>query len=570
MPTLEQEKITLGSNSLTCPKCSKRVEVTGEVKGKANTIYLYSCGHSEMKDNIISASAFSTSLVEIDKDAAYKFESLNGKKLYPYQIGGVKFIEDANGRALIADEMALGKTIQALAFMRIHPEEGPFLVICKAATVRQWIREIEEWVFCVDHSLSETRDISKTVLTVTAPELLLPGFNAYVSSYDIWAERKGKKKSGGLEKEGNNIQDTIKRMGIKTVILDEVQQIKNSDSKRTKVIRKICFYVKNIIELSGTPIKNNAKEYFNALNLLSPRLFPTEVWFLKTFVEIEWTGRTNKYAGIKNPEHFKNYTNQLIIRRERADVLPDLPLITRNYSYYDLGDEVQAAYAKVMEEFIAKFDEGGFKNTFEGQNDLLAFLARMRHLTGISKITSCIDFLVEFLNSCDRKIVIFCHHKDVADILHTQIKELCKNLEIDAPLSLYNIPNDGKDYVLQQFKNTNSRIMLASTLADGEGLNMQFCADCIILERQWNPANEEQAEARFPRPGQLADKINANYLVAVGTIDEYFAEIVENKRRWVNSTMKGEKIDKADWNQNSLIGELAQVIASKGRRKWTF
>lgn len=35
----------------------------------------------------------------------------------------------------------------------------------------------------------------------------------------------------------------------------------------------------------------------------------------------------------------------------------------------------------------------------------------------------------------------------------------------------------------------------------GKGLNLQSCSDCVVLERQWKPANEKQAEARFIRIG---------------------------------------------------------------------
>ena len=49
--------------------------------------------------------------------------------------------------------------------------------------------------------------------------------------------------------------------------------------------------------------------------------------------------------------------------------------------------------------------------------------------------------------------------------------------------------------------------MVASTLAAGEGLNLQTCSDCVIHERQWNPANEEQVEGRFIRIGQIAETV---------------------------------------------------------------
>ena len=53
-------------------------------------------------------------------------------KLFPYQEVGVSFIELSKGRALLGDEMGLGKTAQSLAWLTLHPEKRPVIVICPA------------------------------------------------------------------------------------------------------------------------------------------------------------------------------------------------------------------------------------------------------------------------------------------------------------------------------------------------------------------------------------------------------------------------------------------------------
>jgi SNF2 family DNA or RNA helicase len=70
--------------------------------------------------------------------------------------------------------------------------------------------------------------------------------------------------------------------------------------------------------------------------------------------------------------------------------------------------------------------------------------------------------------------------------------------------------------------------MIASTLACGEGVDLQTCSDCILHERQWNPQNEDQAApGRFRRIGQTAKVINITCPEAEGTIDEDLDVIVE-------------------------------------------
>jgi SNF2 family DNA or RNA helicase len=122
-----------------------------------------------------------------------------------------------------------------------------------------------------------------------------------------------------------------------------------------------------------------------------------------------------------------------------------------------------------------------------------------------------------------------------------------------------------RDGVVTQFTTGPNRILIASTLASGEGLNLQACSDCIMLEQQWVPTKEEQAECRFVRIGQLADKVTSTYFVAVGTVDEFLANIKAHKRSNVKQTLDGETIK---WNETELMRELIEVLATKGGKKW--
>jgi hypothetical protein len=119
----------------------------------------------------------------------------------------------------------------------------------------------------------------------------------------------------------------------------------------------------------------------------------------------------------------------------------------------------------------------------------------------------------------------------------------------------------------EAFNKAPRALMVASTLAAGEGLNLQTCSDCVIHERQWNPANEEQAEGRFIRIGQTASVVNAVYaqLDGLTTIDPQLDGIVEGKRRRFHAGMNNTEI--ARWNEDSIIKELADTIVSAHRRK---
>ncbi len=82
-----------------------------------------------------------------------------------------------------------------------------------------------------------------------------------------------------------------------------------------------------------------------------------------------------------------------------------------------------------------------------------------------------------------------------------------------------------------------------------------------MVERQWNPANEEQAEGRFIRIGSVANKVNVTYVHAENSIDTKLDGLIEQKRvQFHNSMNKG---DMKVWNEQSLIKELIQSIVGK-------
>jgi len=174
----------------------------------------------------------------------------------------------------------------------------------------------------------------------------------------------------------------------------------------------------------------------------------------------------------------------------------------------------------------------------------------------------------------ERKIVVFLHHDDARELLILHLNKLSEQYKKEGdektaqgliPLTLTADLNQEKRVdKVKEFKEGENRILIASTLAAGEGLNMQFVSDAIMMERQWNPGNEEQAEGRFIRIGMTADHVDVHYFIASGTVDEFFTEIVEIKRAAMGTIDGGEFV----WNENSLLMELAEAVATKGGKRW--
>jgi SWI/SNF-related matrix-associated actin-dependent regulator of chromatin subfamily A-like protein 1 len=517
-----------------CKTCGKIAVEQSRLKIGKTLIIKLACGHILHSEALASTEETYNSIIFSD-----------GCKPRPYQIDAVKFAEESNVRLIIADEQGLGKTIESLSLLRLHPAKLlPAVVVCPSTVKLQWMHEI--------HRICNTGEKKYLVQVIqSGKEIAMPGFDIYVITYDM------------LKKD-----DLFKMLPdgmLKTIIIDECQRIKNHLSDRAKAVQKVGKKTPHIIAMSGTPIKNNAGEYFTVLNLVKPTLFPHYQRYIDNYCDAYSNGWGQKIGGLKNVERFHEDTKDIIIRRTKAEVLKDLPSIDRKFHHVELDKKLNKAYAAAMKELdeLLYSDE----SEFEKATNTIAIMSKLRHITGISKVSECIDFTTEFLLSTDRKMVIFTHHQDVMEMLKTQLNSWCAQGGFGEVLTLHSgLDGNARSALVERFKSDDScRQMIASTLAAGEGLNLQFCSDAVILERQWNPANEEQAEARFHRFGQL-NNVSITYMLASGTIDEYFTELVEVKRSIVTATLDKKEIA---WNQQSLMKELAEILVTKGRKAWS-
>ena len=391
----------------------------------------------------------------------------------------------------------------------------------------------------------------------SSSDILMPGACGYFMSYDL--PRR-------FSSNGKPLITKLQELNIKTVILDECQQIKNPESQRTRYIRDICKTFPHVLALSGTPIKNNAPEYFSILNILEPSMFPRYSSFTYQWCDTYLDRISGKWkvGGLQSPELFQKRTKHFIIRRERKQVKEQMGLkvdqVTRRFIFNDLSKELEKQYELALQEFLEEY-EGNPSKSFMDQGNLMAKISKLRYLTGLSKVDDAIDFAKEFLESTDRKLSIFVHHHDVGDIINLQLRGIMSEMGLDEPVFM---PKDAeREFALDPKK----RVAIMSTLAHGEGTTIPTCSDFLVVERQWNPANEEQAEARFIHVDQEADVIEGTYLIAVGTADEMFSEIVERKRELVTNTMGGQAIK---WDQSSLITELAETLLKTKRERWSY
>jgi SNF2 family DNA or RNA helicase len=111
--------------------------------------------------------------IRTKKDTNFKVSGLK-KDLYSYQKVGVEFLLASGGRAIVADAPGLGKTAEALAYIK-HMDFRRVLVVCPASVKFAWANEIVKWT-----RLSSVVINSKTDLASINPDI-----NFWIINYDI-------------------------------------------------------------------------------------------------------------------------------------------------------------------------------------------------------------------------------------------------------------------------------------------------------------------------------------------------------------------------------------------------
>jgi SWI/SNF-related matrix-associated actin-dependent regulator of chromatin subfamily A-like protein 1 len=464
--------------------------------------------------------------------------------LYKFQREGVKFAGESNFRCLIADEMGLGKTPQAIVSLKsCESKLLPTIIIVKGATQFQWVSEIIRWSF------PEFGD----VMPITKREQIIPGFKCYVISMDLLSERERKVKSKKDAKQ-KTVLELLVALRPKAVILDEVQSFKDAGSSRTGALIKLLqeTQVEHIIQLSGTPIKNYASEYFVPLNILAPAHFNSLSHF-----KFQWLSQDShgKYTHIKPhlEQRFKEVTSRWIIRRESKDVQKDLPELRINYQLVEIDDPVlKSSY---------NFQLGLFNNWLQNKAQvdsagILGWLAKLRAITGQAKCKHAVEFVSDFIESNSNDLIsVGIHHNAVRDTL----KYVFKAKGFD-PLSLSGEDsNEDKWKIASAFNAGKSRILIINMIAGGVGLNLQGCNNFLALERAWNGADEDQFHKRFHRHGQKK-RVWGTYIMAKGTIDEFYHDMVFVKRKNISSAGVG-AAPSLDMNLSSLL-EFSEIVVS--------
>ena len=196
---------------------------------------------------------------------------------------------------------------------------------------------------------------------------------------------------------------------------------------------------------------------------------------------------------------------------------------------YILGgqDRTHELVALLAEQYgiIAKITNGVFSDeTFEAIKMEAKNLSQLRRYVGMQKITPVLELVkAELENKEYKKIVLFCHHKEVVEGLRMGLQKY-------GPLTMYGgTPPEKKDMHVQKFQTRNNhRVMIATIGAAGTSINLTAATQVMFVEQTFVPADMEQAAKRCHRIGQT-EPVRVRFVSVDDGVDEHLARIIIRK-----------------------------------------
>ena len=439
--------------------------------------------------------------MQSDKQSTIDFSIVNAK-LYPYQQKGVKFATFRDS-AIIADEMGLGKTLQAITTALAKKQIFGFqktLVICPASVKDQWKKEVEK--FTTEHAVIVEGLPEERVQQYIHPSTFFTIINYELVMRDYLEINKG---------------------NFDFIILDEAQRIKNFSTITAQVIKRL--QKKHALVITGTPIENQLSDIYSIVQFLSPSLL-SPLWEFSYQHCYFDEKQKNKIVGYYNLQNLKKRLRSILLRREKRQVLKELPNVIEQNIYVEMSMD-QAAYHSNFARGIAQIIKKKYISPYDMQR-LMLLLSRMRMVcdstylidqeTNISpKLTELQHILVDQLNltNSNKKVIIFSEWVRMNGL----IGKLLRKHNIGYTELNGKVPVKKRKQLINTFYNNPDCKVFLSTEAGGTGLNLQVADTLINFELPWNPAKKNQRIGRIDRLGQQQKNLTVLNLITKDSIE---------------------------------------------------
>ena len=475
------------------------------------------------------AAAFARLLGITDNaDDAFRQAAALGAGLFPHQIEGVAFLLGRR-RAILADDMGLGKTRQAIVAMRHAAPSGPYLVVCPASVKRNWVREIR----------MVAPDARVAIVDGGAR---VPGSGWVVVNYDLLGRHR----------------DALAGVPWVGLIFDEAHRLKNHTSRRSRLAREIVAHAAArgadplVYLLTGTPLTNRPRDLFVLLQLVGHPLGRSFLAFAKRYCAAERNDHGSRTDGASRLDELALQLRGVMLRRSKGDVLA-LPPKLRAWVPVDVpAGTASRDVRRLLSLLLRRQADTGVTPAQDARvrGRVLALLTTARRKLAIAKTPATLD-LVSGVVEGGEKVIVFSGFDE-------PLQRLSRRLGSAAVLLTGRTPAARRQELVDRFQHDDSvRVFLANIVAGGTGITLTAATQVVFNDLDCVPANHTQAEERAYRPGQVRT-VNATYLVAAGTLDEFVAAVLGTKRALVGSAVDGQAF--AGPPEGTLLEDLERAL----------
>lgn len=416
------------------------------------------------------------------------------------------------GRAILADEVGLGKTIEAglvLSELRLRGLAGRTLVITPAGLVQQWRDELERKFGLPTAILTGRTGIPDG------------GGGAPVLLASLAAARR------------DPLKAELTRDGWDLVIVDEAHRLRSARSASGKLIRTLT--TRFLLLLTATPVENQLHDLYEMITLVAPGLLGTPAQF-----RARYAPAGTEVAGARQLPELRARTRQVMVRHRRSEVALRLPQRLAETVLVRPDADEATLYADVVERIRSHA-----RTATPARNMALRSVSRLAGSTpaaaaptlaklGWSELAeraeaitdpAKVRLLVRKLRehtAAGEKVLVFTAFRRTLET----VADAVRAAGIDASVYDGGLSRSDKEAAIGAFRDEVP--VLLSTESAGEGRNLQFCHVMINLDLPWNPMQIEQRLGRLHRVGQTHDVVLTN-LVSKGSIEERILHVLETK-----------------------------------------
>ncbi|MBI1797925.1 MAG: DEAD/DEAH box helicase family protein [Candidatus Eisenbacteria bacterium] len=459
-----------------------------------------------------------------EPDRLVSLDSLRGVERFPHQLRAcLRAMGPLNGRAILADEVGLGKTIEAGIVLKEYLLRGAVrtvLVLVPASLCEQWRAELWE-KFELDFVVSR------------GPAGQWGRHPLVISSLETARHERHRRRVRGANYD--------------LVVVDEAHRLRNHLTLGWKFINDLN--PRYLLLLTATPVQNDLRELYNLSTLVRPGTVGTYSQFRRDFL----SGHDKRAP--RNAPKLRALLQAVMIRARRSDT--NITFAPRRVeTLWVAQTAAERRLYQDVSDFVAESvhaDEGApgrrhyftlvvlqkeMGSSWAAARSTLEKLSRnpdgldarrMKALAAraaeVGEHQSKVRSLLKRIASLGgEKCIVFTQFRSTQESIVTALREI----GIEPAVFHGELGWREKEEALDTFRTVAP--VLVSTEAGGEGRNLQFCRIVINYDLPWNPMRVEQRIGRVHRLGQ-EHPVRVINLVARGTIEAYVLEILDRKIR---------------------------------------